>query len=375
MAGLSLCYYISKSSLRTKSILLIDREPKDRNDRTWCFWESGAGPFESIIFRSWQTIAFYSKTLSSLLPTAQYTYKMVRGIDFYTFAYKQLARLPNIEVKNATIESIEETETGGVVRTGQEAYIANYVFDSISGLNKNRPGNQHLLQHFKGWVITTERDCFDANCPRIMDFRVSQHNDCRFFYLLPFDKRTALVEYTVFSQEVLQEQDYAMALRSYISDFLDTGGYQIQETESGVIPMSDELPASGPFEHVIRIGTSGGYTKPSTGYTFQRTQQYLRELVMTLAQTGKPVRQKMGVRGWIKRALDIVFLNVLIHDRHSAADIFTRLFTRNDPTILFRFMNEETTFTEDLQVINSMPKIPFVLAAVDSVLTKLRYMF
>jgi lycopene beta-cyclase len=370
MAGLSLCYYLSKSSLRTKSILLIDREVKNQNDRTWCFWETGSGPFESIIFRSWKTIEFYSKTLSSLLPVGQYSYKMLRGIDFYTFAYQQLTRLPNIDIKHATVDAIHETADGGTVRVGEETFIANYVFDSISPLKPHSPGNQQLLQHFRGWVITTERDCFDASCPRIMDFRVSQQNDCRFFYLLPFDQRTALVEYTVFSQQVLTEQDYAIALKNYISEFLDTGAYTIRETEGGVIPMSDEIPVTPSAAHVIRIGTSGGYTKPSTGYTFQRTQQYLSELVLNLARTGKPTRSKTGFRGWMKHALDIVFLNVLIHDRHSAADIFTRLFTKNDPNVLFRFMNEETTFTEDLQVIYSMPKTAFVVGAVDSILKR-----
>jgi lycopene beta-cyclase len=373
MAGLSLCFYLSQSPLREASILLIDREVKDHNDRTFCFWELGAGPFESILFRKWKTVEFFSNTFSGLLPIGNYEYKMLRGIDFYQFVYQQLAKLPNLEIKYANIDSIDDTQAGGLVRIGNETVLGNYVFESISGLKQNLPENHNLLQHFKGWVITTERECFNTERPRIMDFRVSQQNDCRFLYILPFDQYTALVEYTVFSRRLLPAQEYEDSLSSYIEKFLDTGAYQIQETEYGVIPMSDETTQENPSKHVIRIGTSGGYTKPSTGYTFQRTQHYLKELVTNLVQTGKPVRKKNKLSGWLKFSLDTVLLNVLVNDRHPADDIFTRLFTKNDPDLVFRFMDEDTTLLEDLRIINSMPKIPFTVAALNSVLKKIRY--
>lgn len=192
-----------------------------------------------------------------------------------------------------------------------------------------------------------------------------------FFYLLPFDKRTALVEYTVFSQDVLSEKEYTNALRNYIDKFIDTGGYRIQETERGIIPMTNERAPSQLGRRVVRIGQSGGYTKPSTGYTFQRTQEQLREMVAGLAETGEIPRQNVAGRNWLKRSLDTVFLNVLIHNRHSAADLFARLFTHNKPVTLFRFMNEESTVWQDMQIINSMPKLPFVRAAIASLLIKL----
>ncbi|MGJ8738286.1 MAG: lycopene cyclase family protein, partial [Zobellia laminariae] len=32
-----------------KSILLLDKDAKIANDRTWCFWEKGEGEFKSIV--------------------------------------------------------------------------------------------------------------------------------------------------------------------------------------------------------------------------------------------------------------------------------------------------------------------------------------
>jgi len=42
--GLMLAYQMTLDSFfDQKKILLIDKETKDQNDRTWCFWEKGNG--------------------------------------------------------------------------------------------------------------------------------------------------------------------------------------------------------------------------------------------------------------------------------------------------------------------------------------------
>ncbi len=365
MAGLSLAYYLSLSPLRNRSVLVLDKAVKDQNDRTWSFWEQGAGPFESILFRTWDTVDFYGTTLSGPLDLGTYRYKLLRGIDFYTFVQEHLRQFPNIEFRQATINRVADTPQGGFVIADDEPYMADYVFDSTYALRLNLPERHNLLQHFKGWIIRTQKPCFDVQHPRMMDFRVAQQGDCRFLYVLPFDTQTALVEYTIFNDHLLSETDYETALRTYIDQFLDAGTYQISETEFGVIPMSDEQAPDRPAEHLIRIGTSGGYTKPSTGYTFQRTQQYLRELVQNLAEMGQPIRKKSRLRVFFKGYLDSVLLNVLQYKRHPADDIFTRLYEHNPPSQIFRFLDEDTTFWEDIRIMQTVPLGPFLVGAFD----------
>lgn len=364
MAGLSLAYYFSQSPLRNRSILLLDKEPKNRNDRTWCFWEQGEGAFESILFRSWETVDFYGTTFAGPLNLGKYHYKMLRGIDFYDFIQEKLAACPTIERKQATINRIKETPQGGFVIADDEPYIADYVFDSTYALELDQEDNHNLLQHFKGWVIKTEKPCFDVSRPRMMDFRVDQQGDCRFLYVLPFDERTALVEYTIFNGHLLTDDEYEASLKQYIDRFLDTGEYQISETEFGVIPMSDVPTQEQPYKHIIRIGTSGGYTKPSTGYTFQRTQQNLREIVQELVSRGTLNRSKNWWFGRFK-LYDSILLNVLEKNRYPADDLFTLLYQKNKPASVFKFLDENTSFAEELRIINSMPKIPFTLALLD----------
>lgn len=365
MAGLSLAYYLSQSPLRHCSILILDKQTKAQNDRTWCFWERGQGTFESILFRTWESVLFYGTTFAGPLDLGDYRYKMLRGIDFYTFTQQTLATFPNIEFKQATINRVKDTPQGGFVIADDNPYIADYVFDSTYALALNQPENHNLLQHFKGWIIKTQNPCFNPLQPYMMDFRVDQQGDCRFLYVLPFDERTALIEYTIFNQTLLPQAAYETALRQYIDQFFNTGTYQINETEFGVIPMSDEPTVEKPSEHIIRIGTSGGYTKPSTGYTFQRTQRYLQTLVQNLVQSGQPTRLTSPFNQQFKGMLDSVLLNVLQYHRHPADDIFTRLYERNPPSQIFKFLDEDTTLAEDLRIMNTVPLGPFTRAFAD----------
>ena len=368
MAGLSLAYYLSQSPLRDRSVLILDREPKNRNDRTWCFWEReksqpDLNPFESILFRTWETVNFHGTTYAGPLDMGSYRYKMLRGIDFYEFIQKELAQFPNFERKQATINRIKDTLQGGFVIADDEPYMADYVFDSTFLLKLNQPENHNLLQHFKGWFITTEKPCFNPELPEIMDYRIAQHGDCRFVYVLPFDEKTALVEFTLFNDKLLTDADYDAEIRQYIDRFVDSGSYEITETEYGIIPMSDEVTAENPSRHIVRIGTSGGYTKASTGYTFQRTQRYLQALVHNLVQTGKPHRATPWFKNRFK-LYDSIFLNVLEKHRHPADDIFTRVYTKNGQHT-FTFLDEETRLVDEVRLFATMPIMPFFRAFLD----------
>src|SRR3954469_9044879 len=83
-AGLSLAMHmIESASFNDKRVLLLDLDPKRSNDRTWCFWQKEAGLFESIVCRQWQQLWFHGTQFSKKLDLSPYSYKMIRGIDFY----------------------------------------------------------------------------------------------------------------------------------------------------------------------------------------------------------------------------------------------------------------------------------------------------
>ena len=363
MAGLSLAFYLNESSLRDKKTLIVDRDAKDKNDHTWCFWEKEKGAFEEIVYRKWKGFWFHgTRGFSSFLDLDDYSYKMIRAVDFYAYVFERIKQNPNFMFLQADIQQIEND----VVTTDKGEFTAKeYVFDSFTRKTYDNPQYQNLWQHFRGWLIETDDNVFDPDEPTLFDFRVEQKGECRFFYVLPFSSNKALIEFTVFSDNLLEQSEYEFYLRSYIAENLNAANYKIKETESGVIPMSDEPHVTFPFEKTIRIGTAGGFVKPSTGYSFQKTQRRLRKLIEELQVPDSRFQIPDSRFGNWKNYLDSVLLNVLLTKKHGANDVFTYLFSRNKPAQVFKFLDEDTTVFEDFQIMKTVPRFPFLKAAVE----------
>lgn len=370
MAGLSLAFYLHESSLRDKKILVIDRALKTTNDHTWCFWEKEKSAFEQIVFHRWKTLWFHGTNgFSKLLDADEYEYKMIRAADFYKFIFDKITKNPNIEFLQAEIQRVENA----TVETAQESFTAKkFIFDSATRKNYDNPKYRNLWQHFLGWQIKTENDVFNSSEPTLFDFRVEQKKECRFVYILPFSKRRALIEFTIFSDNILAQNEYETNLRKYIRETLKIENYKITETERGIIPMSDQPHEEFPSPKIIRIGTAGGFVKPSTGYSFQRTQRRLQKLVKDLENSNSKFRTPhSALRTW-KNYLDSVLLDVLQTKKHPAADVFTRLFSKNETQQVLKFLDEDTSVKEDLAIMRTVPLAPFAKAAAQIAAGKLK---
>lgn len=389
MAGLSLAFYLDESRLRERKILVIDRDAKTANDHTWCFWEKSKGVFEEIVFRKWKSVWFHgTQGFSEVLDLGEYEYKMIRAADFYKFVRRKLKANPNFTFLQADILKVEN----GIVKTGKGEFAAKeFIFDSSTRKTYDNQKYQNLRQHFKGWLIEAEKSIFEPDEPTLFDFRVEQQNECRFAYILPFSETKALVEFTVFSDNVLPDDEYDFYLGKYIAEVLQIEKYKILEIEKGIIPMSDEPHNEQPAPKIIRIGTAGGYVKPSTGYSFERTQRRLKNLVEDLVQRQKHDRKEVCnsspidtlpygrvsafsgkskyIQNW-KVYLDSVLLNVLLTKKHAADDVFTQLFSKNKPAQVLKFLDEDTSLAEDLAIMKSVPLAPFAKAAMATLFKK-----
>src|SRR5690348_10850966 len=96
-AGLSLAYHLMQSPLRDLSLLIVDQQAKDRNDRTFCYWadrRSPSGdPFDAIVHRSWDRLRVAGDACDRVIDLGAYRYRMIRGIDLYRFARQELPAL------------------------------------------------------------------------------------------------------------------------------------------------------------------------------------------------------------------------------------------------------------------------------------------
>ena len=59
---------------------------------------------------------------------------------------------------------------------------------------------------------------------------------------------------------------------------------------------------------------------------------------------------------------DLLFIDVLFRRNDLGSTVFSALFKKGNPNLIFKFLDEETTLWEDLQVIWKCPKGLFVRA-------------
>jgi lycopene beta-cyclase len=366
-AGLSLLVRMIQSGrFSDKKILLVDKDLKTKNDRTWCFWEKGAGLFEPVVFKRWNKAWFRSQDFSRLLQITPYSYKLIRGSDFYAWCMALIRKHANIDVRLHTVETVGTDDESAYIITNGQRINATYVFNSIIFEQPVLKKKQfYLLQHFKGWIIETEKSMFNPDEAILMDFRVNQKYGTTFAYMMPFSATNALVEYTLFSREVLTQQQYDTELQEYLSSFLDIDNYTILETEHGLIPMTNHrFPASE--NKVINIGTAGGQTKASSGYTFQFIQKHSDAIVKQMITTGNP----LITPSFAKRRFDFydsVLLNILYNDSVPGSKIFAALFKKNTPQQVLRFLDNESSLTDELSIVSSLPTGPFLKAALQQI--------
>ncbi|MGV3765548.1 MAG: lycopene cyclase family protein [Chitinophagaceae bacterium] len=363
-AGLSLLVHLQEAGLtKGKKILLVDKAPKQGNDRTWCFWETKPGLFESVVAHTWPTVSFFSNRWEGELNIDPYQYKMVRSGAFYAYCMERIAADPAIKVLYAPVTAIYNTPAGmASVVAGGTAFTARYVFNSILMEAPQVTAKEHyLLQHFKGWIIEADKPAFDPGKATLMDFRIGQEEGTTFVYVLPLTETKALVEYTLFTASLLKPEVYDEQLRNYISSFLKLEKYSVAEEEFGVIPMTNfKFPVSE--GNIVFTGTAGGQTKASSGYTFRYIQEHSARLVIALRENVHP--SAAGGMPARFRFYDSVLLHILRYRTLEGADIFTDLFKNGNAARVLRFLDNKTSFPEDLDIMRRLPTFPFLKAAI-----------
>lgn len=366
-AGLSLAYHMMHNGLHDKAIAIVDMEEKSKNDRTWCFWIDRPMLFDPVVHRRWRQIWFHGPERSHRFATNPYEYRMIRGEDFYRYTLSDLTRRNNVTFVRERISSIDDgTEHATVHLESGRDLSASYVFDSLflpKEFTVDEDRYRFLKQHFVGWVVETEDPVFDPDAATLFDLRLDQDGAFRFMYVLPFSETNALVEYTFFSPNLLERGEYESGIREYIEERLGVSSYRIEETEDGIIPMTDQpFPRRG-GKRILRIGTKGGRVKPSTGFAFLRTQRDSERIVESLLTVGHPFSIPRPPRRY--GTYDAMLLSILDRLPDRGRSIFVDLFEKNPLTRVFRFLDEEDGLWENIKLMASVPWSTFIAAWFD----------
>jgi len=359
-AGLSLLWHLLNSPLKDKNILVIDTSFQIRHDKTWCFW-SEQDPFADIIYRTWKKLKVISKGEIFSQTLNAYSYHCIRSNDYQSKILKKARESDTVWFLEEEIQEFTDSGNGALALTNSGTFRAEWIFQSIlePGSYPSSIVDNSLIQHFTGWEIEAEKDSFEPGTAILMDFDTEQVNGLTFFYTLPFSCQTALVEYTIFSEAILEKPQYDSAISRYLEKKfnLKSGDYQITRKEQGAIPMEDRRVPGFYNNRTINIGTSGGVTKPSTGYTFTRAHEHSRQIIMDIHQGRAP----KGYTGssYRFRVYDMMLLYLLKNEPESSKEIFHDLFKRNSIETVLQFLEEETGFLQDLGIFSKLPYAPF----------------
>ena len=337
-AGLSLAYELDlHSKLKDKTLAIVEHRDEYKRDKTWSFWKVSPHNFEDCTIKSWDNFTINIPSHLKHVDCKNMPYQTIDSGLFYQKIIDKIKQNNNIYF----FKNINEVNT-------ENSFIFNSVGDKID--NKSS-----LWQHFSGIEIETSKDFFDEKIFNLMDFDCDQKNSVHFFYTLPFSKTKALIETTWISDlNNTSLNDYDIQLKDYIEDKLKIKNYKINYKETGAIPLFH--PNNIKKLNQIKIGTAGGMTRLSTGYTFlniQEQSKYIRKNIENIKDTKIfSIERKYEF-------LDNIFLKVLKKNPERMAQIFYKMFN-SSPNTVINFLSNKSNILEDISIISKMPKWVFL---------------
>ena len=344
---------LSDKHFNDKKILVIEKDRKTDNDKTFGFWNDKESDLDNIVFKEWEYAEFRDSNSHNSFLLSPYKYKMIKSNEFYSYIGNKISKASNLTYLNSTVNEIDQVNNK--VKTDDGEFSCSIIFSSI--YNEVSFKKYPLLkQHFIGWTIETKNESFDDNKITFMDFSVDQKDEIRFMYILPFSKNKALIEYTLFSSDIISDDEYENEIKAYLkkSNILN---YSIVEKEKGMIPMTCYPFFEKNTDNYFQIGTAGGWSKPSTGYTIKNSIEKIDIIINSLKQNKPLSKIRFKNRFWY---YDLLFLDVLIASRGKGSQVFSDLFKNNDPIKIFKFLDEKTSLMEELSIFLSVDIKTFI---------------
>jgi len=358
-AGLSLVRSLIQAQL-PYNVLVLEKQQEQLPNKTWCFWHPDNFGYNCARQVAWQNLVFKTERVTKTQRIDPLVYHHIDAAHFNEEVKALIATAPNVHLAYEAVQNIQQGTGQAQVQTQDHTYTAQWVFDSRPVRPPAKPGQYHLLQHFVGWTIETTEPMFDPTECTLMDFSVPQEHGAEFFYVLPFSPTKALVEYTLFSPSTLPGPRYQKALEAYIGQQIGAKHYTVVQKEQGVIPMTNYPFKYYASPNVFKIGTAGGFTKPTTGYTFRQCQLKAQAIAHSFAQTGKPpLHFKTKAR---YHFYDQLLLNLIEQEPQQIKPIFQALFKNNSFKNILTFLDEEASFFTDISIFLKIPWPPFLRA-------------
>ena len=354
-AGLSSLMFLNQyiKKFNSQSILLLEQKKTIKQDQTFCIWE---GPglqnvtnnFKLKPKRIWKKIVIKDSEEEVIKDISPYKYVCFDGKEVLEKLLKDCKGKITV-INNKKVNTIIYKNSMHEIKTRDQNYFGKLIIDSRINFKEHEVKSSFVKQAFIGHEIVVKTDTWNKNEVQLMAFKKNK-NEIEFTYLLPFSSKRALIETTVFSSSP-SFRDIEVRHQALLKKY---GQYSIQRKEKAIIPMAIISPDD--LRGVLKIGTSAGMVRASSGYSMRRIANWVLKLnysEISIDNLPQYKYQPSPLLNW----LDKIFLNVIYNFPEKGPYLFVTLFSKADTSALIRFLSDDASKFDLINILASMPKI------------------
>ena len=367
-SGLSLGYYYAKNNIGHKKITILEERDEYSNDKSWCFWLENNSDFihRDIINKTWKVWRFSNSKSIYKHQSSNFEYCFIPSEDFYNKTTEAIYKDKRQNVLlNESVKTIKFTETNSYVHTENHILKSKIVIDTRPIL-KDEYMEAPVFQIFFGLEIESESNLFNPEEAGLMEDLQSSRERISFLYILPFSNNRALLEYTIFSNNLIKPEYLKDSLVNNLNS-RNIGPYKILRSESGVLPMGLKVNACKSKDFYLRAGIASGNLRTSTGYGFLRIQRWAQHVALNLSENNS--KDISAIRNYYydnrkQQFFDSLLINVLKNDMDLGENIFLNIGRKMSADRFARFMSDAAQAYDYFSLAMSVPKLPFLKALI-----------
>lgn len=355
--GCGLATGLSALALKRKrpeiEITVVESRQSITRDKTWSFHESDVPSWVmDLVDVQWShhRVRFFSKE-----KTVESSYCSV----FPDSLYERVKQEANVKL-GQPVTNIDERS---VTLASGEVLRADVVVDS-------RPQTLKLsaqvgYQKFLG--LEVELKSQHLNEPILMDTCELQEDGFEFIYVLPFDGKTALVEWTAYSNSPgIPRENSLRKIYDYIEKKLGCplAELKVVREEQGSLPIPLNCESVVPFQSVVpRIGYGAGFFHFTTGYSASVAAivaDTLASLSEFSSHTVCDALNDLQIKLSSQRNFEALLNRMMFEAAHPEKrwKIFSRFYKLN-PKLIERFYAGKLSKIDKLRILTGRPPVPF----------------
>ena len=369
-AGLSLAYQLAQFGESCPRTLIIEERADYTNDRTWCFWDLEDPIHKNLAPYAWKKFTIKNNHLTHEHSCQETPYLMLPSDIFYKNIISAIKLNTKIQLVTGEklVDEVIKKDTWQIATSTFTATGTNVVDTRPTKTMTKK--DSLMWQSFVGYEVELDSPLFIEDQLVLMDFDPSFKEGLAFVYCLPTSKTRALIEYTVFSEELFVAEQLTASLLEKIGEYTQNTSYKILRKEAAILPMGNKEIEQKEDPTYLFAGLFAGAARPSSGYAFQRIQIWAKECAFELKNNHQ--LKKFKKDSFIQKWMDLLFITVIKKNPIIGAKVFENLFKNCDAKTVAYFMSDHSTILDKLKIVSALPALTFLSAIPDLIRSKHR---